>query len=75
MLRCIRLLTRIWHRFEINTLTSDDTTIDAILDISEALTSAEDFTRVNVRFLVSRNDGGEKAESRSGQSASGSPCR
>ena len=43
-------------------MTSDDTYIDAILDVSDALTTAEDFSNVDVRLLVSRNDGGEKAE-------------
>jgi serine protease AprX len=54
--------TRIWHLFGIDTLRSNDANIDTTLDLSGVLTSPEDFANIEVRFLASRNDGGEKAE-------------
>ncbi|MGD9145320.1 MAG: S8 family peptidase [Anaerolineae bacterium] len=54
--------TGIWHTFEIDTLSSDNTNIDATLDLSQALVAPEDFAHIEVRFLVSRPGGGEKAE-------------
>jgi serine protease AprX len=54
--------TGVWHTFEIDTLSSDNKEIDTTLDLSQALFAPEDFDRIEIRFLVSRLGGGEKAE-------------
>jgi subtilisin family serine protease len=54
--------TQIWHSFDIDTLSTNDEFIDVTLDVSSALQTPEDLAQVEVRFLVSRNEGGEKAE-------------
>lgn len=54
--------TRTWHPFGMDTLSTNDSAIEKMFDLSGILTSPEDFAKIEVRFLVSRNDGGEKAE-------------
>ena len=54
--------TGLWHTFELDTLSTDDQTIDTIVDLSGALQTAQDFANVEVRFLAFRIAGGEKAE-------------
>jgi len=61
-LQIFQASTRAWHTFDIETLSTNDRFIDTTIDLSDVLTSAEDFQRVEVRLLVSRNEGGEKAE-------------
>jgi serine protease AprX len=61
-LRVYQASTRDWHTFEMDTLSTNDSFIDATFDLSGALATPEDLAKVVVRFLVSRNDGGEKAE-------------
>lgn len=54
--------TSAWHPFEIDTLKSNDAIIDTTFDLSGVLTSPEDFANIEIRFLASHNEGGEKAE-------------
>ena len=43
-------------------MSSNDAFIDVTFDVTAALPTPEDLAQVKVRFLTSRNDGGEKAE-------------
>jgi subtilisin family serine protease len=62
LLQVYQASTRTWHSFELDTLSTDDAYIDTILDLTDVLETAEDYVEIEVRFLASRNDGGEKAE-------------
>jgi serine protease AprX len=54
--------TRSWYSFDIDTLGTDDKFINTTLDLTDVLVTPEDFNRVEVRFLISKAAGGEKAE-------------
>ena len=61
-LRVYQTSTNTWVPFNINTLQTNDANIDTTIDVSFLRANPQDLNPLQVRFYVSRNDGGEKAE-------------
>ena len=61
-LRVYQTSTNTWFPFNINTTQTNDAVIDTSIDISFLKANPQDISQLLVRFYVSRNEGGEKAE-------------
>ncbi len=61
-LRVFQASTNTWFPFNINTLATNDAIISTTIDVSFLRANPQDISPLQVRFYVSRNEGGEKAE-------------